>query len=214
MGGLKPIMKPFDRRWNYIQHASIKLILFLVIWSLKYGTMLKNKFTILGTSVNRVCDTALSIFPHWISKPYIRKHKNHSKANSGVGRLSRNLGECKNSWFIVRNCKSGQQNQRHTFRRRRLQHKMTLTNIPSTGLKVKSRKKGNTKIPSPRRRIWIMCAINLCQDASLHESTKMKPPLLFFDESTLFNDYILIDTEYIDCFYINFPCHYVLNKFD
>ena len=33
MGRLKPIIKPFDSGWNYIQHAFIKLMLLLVIWS-------------------------------------------------------------------------------------------------------------------------------------------------------------------------------------
>ena len=55
-------------------------------------------------------------------------------------------------------------------------------------------------------------AINLYQNTTLRGSTKMKPPLLLFDEPNLCNDYILRDSEYIDCFCINFPCHYVLNQ--
>ena len=140
--------------------------------------MLKNKITILQTSVNRVCGTALNIFPHWISKPCIRKHKNHSKANSGAGKFSQNLCACKKSRIIVRNCKSGRHNRRHTFRRRKSQHKTTSTNIPYTGLKVKGRKNGGIKTPSPRRRNQMIRAINLCQGATLCGSTKMKPPCL------------------------------------
>ena len=56
----------------------------------------------------------------------------------------------------------------------KLQHKTTSTDIPYTSLKVKGRNKGKTKIPSPRRRNRIICAINLCQDATRHESTKLK----------------------------------------
>ena len=44
------------------------------------------------------------------------------------------------------------------------QHKMTSTNIPYTGLKVKGGNKGKTKIPSPHRQNRINCAINLCQN--------------------------------------------------
>ena len=70
---------------NYIQHLIIKLISFLAIWTLKWGSMSKNKITILQTSVNWVCGKAFSIFTHWISRPFIQKYKNHSKASSGAG---------------------------------------------------------------------------------------------------------------------------------
>ena len=171
--------------------------------------MLKNKITSLQILVIWVCRTTLNIFSHWISKPPIRKHKNHSKASSGAGRFSQNLRACKKSQFIVRNCKSGRYNQQHTFRHRKLQHKTTLTNIPYTGLKVKGRKKGKTKISSPRRQIWMICAINLRQDASLCGSTKIKPPFMLFDKPILCNDNILMDSEYSDRF-----CHCFLNQVD
>ena len=58
----------------------------------------------------------------------------------------------------------------------------------------------------------MLSAINLRQDATFHGSTKMKPLFLLFDESNLCNDYILRDSEYIDHFCINFPCHCVLNQ--
>ena len=95
-----------------------------------------------------------------------------------------------------------------------MQHKTTSTDIPYTDLKVKGRKNGKTKILSPCRRNRMLRAINLCQDATLCDSTKMKPPFLFFDEPSLCNDYILRDSEYIDRSCINFPCHRVLNQVD
>ena len=58
----------------------------------------------------------------------------------------------------------------------------------------------------------MFCVINLCQNAYLRGSTEMKPPFLPFDEPNQCNDYILRDSEYIDRFYINFPCHYNLNQ--
>ena len=58
----------------------------------------------------------------------------------------------------------------------------------------------------------MICAINLYQDDSSYESTKMKPRFLPFDEQDLCNDYILKDPEYIDRFCINFLCHFVLNQ--
>ena len=57
-------------------------------------------------------------------------------------------------------------------------------------------------------------AINLCQDATLCGSTKMKPPFLHFDEPNLCNDYILRDPECINRFCIILPCHCVLNQVD
>ena len=58
----------------------------------------------------------------------------------------------------------------------------------------------------------MLCAIDLCQDATLHGSTKMKPPFLPFNETNLCNDYILRNSEYIDRFCIDFPCHCVFNQ--
>ena len=177
--------------------------------------MLKNKITIFWTSVHRVCGTALNIFPHWISKPYIRKHKNHSKASSGAGRFSQNLHACKKSQFIVHNYKSGRHNQRHTFRSCKSQDKTTSIDILYTGLKVKGkgRKNGKTKTPSPRRRNQTLCAINLCQDATVCGSTKIKPLFLFFDEPNLCNDYLLRDSEYIDFFVLIFLITVFSTKF-
>ena len=74
--------------------------------------------------------------------------------------------------------------------------------------------KGETKIPFPCRQNLMICAINCCQDAPRHESTKMKPPFLPYDDPDLCSDYLLKVPEYIDCFCINFPCHCVLNKVD
>ena len=60
----------------------------------------------------------------------------------------------------------------------------------------------------------MICAVNLREDATLCESTKMKPPFLPLHEPNLCNNYILRDSEYIDCFCIKFPCHCVLNQVD
>ena len=61
---------------------------------------------------------------------------------------------------------------------------------------VKRRKNGKTKLPSPCRRIRMICAINLCQDATLCESTRMKPSFLPFDAANLCNDCIFMDQKY------------------
>ena len=55
----------------------------------------------------------------------------------------------------------------------------------------------------------MICAINLCQDASLRESTKIKPSFLPFNELNLCNDYIFMDPEYSDHF-----CHCFLIQVD
>ena len=138
--------------------------------------MSKNRTTSLQSLVIRVCGTALSIFLHWISTPWIRRYKNHSKVSSGTGRFSQNLCAYKKSQFIVPNCKSGQHNRRHTFRHCKLQHKTTLTDIPYTHLKIKGRNNGKTKIFSPCRQNQMISANNLRQDATLCGSAKMKPP--------------------------------------
>ena len=40
----------------------------------------------------------------------------------------------------------------------------------------------------------------------------MKQPILSYGELDLCNDYILKDLDYIDCFCINFPFHFVLKQ--
>ena len=189
--------------------------------------MLKNKLEILQTWVIPVYGTALNIFPRWISKPCIWKHKNHCKARSSAERFSQNCCAWK-SRFNVWNYKSGRHNQRYTFKCRKSQHKTTPTNIPyickpqhkttSTNipyicLKVKRRKKSKTKNPSSHRRNCIFRGINLCQDATLCESTK-KTSFLNFNETNLCNNHILKDSECIHRFCINFLCHCVLNQVD
>ena len=63
------------------------------------------------------------------------------------------------------------------------------------------RKEGKIKTPSPCRWNRMLCAIDICQNTSLSEFTRMKLPFLPFDKPNLCNDQILIDTEYIDHFY-------------
>ena len=57
-------------------------------------------------------------------------------------------------------------------------------------------------------------AVNLCQNATCHEYTKVKPPFLPYGEPDLSNDYILKNPDYIDRFCLNFPCHCVLDQVD
>ena len=112
---MKPIIKPFDSRWNCIQHTIIKLIPFIVIWSWECGSISKNKTTSLRTLVNRVCSTALNLFPEWISKPPLQRQKNHSKIRNGAGIFSQNLFLKNNLWYNECNCNSSRYSQGHTF---------------------------------------------------------------------------------------------------
>ena len=52
------------------------------------------------------------------------------------------------------------------------------------------------------------------QDTTHQEHTEVKPPFLFHCVLDLCNDIILKNPVYIDCFCINFPCHYVLDGVD
>ena len=139
----------------------------------------------------------MNIFSQWISKPQIRKPKNHSKASSGAGRFAQNLRACKKSRYNVPNCKSGRHNRRHTFRRHNSRYKPISTNISYNGLMVKGRKSGNTTTPSPHRRNWMLCALNLCQDIALRGSTKLKPSLLPFDELNINNNHLSTNSDMI-----------------
>ena len=152
---------------------SFKLILLLVIWSWKCNIILKKEITSLWTLVIRVCQTMLNIFPYWISKPRIQKHKDYSKTSSGAGKFVQNLCACRNSLYNVRNCKSGKHNQRYTFRCHKSRQKPTSINIPYYDLKIKERKKnGNTKTPPPHWGNWMLHAIKHCQNISLWNSTE------------------------------------------
>ena len=141
-----------------------------------------------------VCWSTLNIFPQWISRPCIRKHKNCSKAKNGAGRFAHNLCACKKSWFNVQNCKSGRHNQRHTFRWHNTWYKPSLTNIPYYDLKVKLRKNRKTKTPSPRWQNWMRCALGLCQDVG--------------------NNHLSMNSGYDNHFCINFLFHCTFNQVD
>ena len=123
---LKPIIKPFDSEWNYILDLSFKLILVLAIWLLKCNNGLKKEVTSLQTSITQVYRSALDVFPPWISKPQIRRHKNHSTTSKGVGRFTHILRASKKSQYNVGNCKSGRHNQCHTFWHNNTQYKPSL----------------------------------------------------------------------------------------
>ena len=161
------MIKPFDSKWSYILDLSLKLISLLVIWSYNCNNAAKKNITHLGTSIVRVCRSTLNIFPQWISKPRIRKPKNHRKSSSGAGRFAQNLRACKKSQYDVRNCKSGRHNRRHTFKCHRSRYKPISTNIPYNGLMVKGRKRGNIKPASPCRRNRMLCSRNHCQDITV-----------------------------------------------
>ena len=164
--------------------------------------MLKKKTTSLWTSVIWVCWTTLNIFPHYISKPCIRKQKNHSKASNGAGKFAQNLWACKKSQYNVRNCKSGRHNRRYICRHCKSKCKSTSINIPSYGLNVKGIKNGKTNPPSPCRRNRMLSAFKHRQDISLGKSTRIEPPFLPFDKPNSCNDCIFMDQKYNDwlCF--------------
>ena len=56
------------------------------------------------------------------------------------------------------------------------QHKKMSIGIPYIGLKVKGRNKDKTKIHFPCRQNQMICANNLCQDATRQEFVEVKPP--------------------------------------
>ena len=117
----------------------------------------------------------MNVFPHWIIKPSIQKHKNHSKTSSGAGRFAQNLCVCKKTQYNVWNCNSGRHDQRHTFRRRNSRYRPKSTNIPYYGLKVKARKKENTT-PSPCQQYRMVHAIKHHHNTFLWNFTTILPP--------------------------------------
>ena len=172
MGRFKSIIKPFDSGRNYIQHAFFKFILLRVIWSWKCNNILKKKITSLQTLVTWVYQTTLNMFPHWISKPCIRKRKNHSKISSGAGKFAQNLRACKKSQYNIPSYKLGRHNQRHTFGRCFSRYKFNSMDIPTYGLKVKSINNIKTKPPFSHKRNWMLHIIKYCQDISSLEIYK------------------------------------------
>ena len=79
---------------------------------------------------------------------------------------------------------------------------------------IKRKESGNTKDPSPRRRNWMLRALNLCQDATLCGSTKMKPSLLHFDELVIGKNHLSTNSGSDNHSCINFPFHHALNQVD
>ena len=77
------------------------------------------KVTQLGTSIVQVFQSALKLIPEWISKPQIKRSFKHQKARNGEGLFAINLRKYKYSHYDVQNCKSGQHNKQHYFKRHR-----------------------------------------------------------------------------------------------
>ena len=86
------------------------------------------KVTQLSTSIVQVFQSALTIIPKWISKPRIKKSFKQQKTSNSAGKLAVNLRKCRYLDYDVRNCKSGQHNRRHSFKRHSSQHRPCLSN--------------------------------------------------------------------------------------
>ena len=170
--------------------------------------------THLGALIVRVFQSTLNIFPQWISKPQIRKPKNHRKSSSGAGRFAQNLRASKKSQYTVKNYTLGRQNRRCTFKYRRSRYKPISTNIPYSCLMVKGRKRGNSKDPSRCRQIWMICSLDHCQDITVHKNTKSKSSLWPFKELNISNSDLSTNSEYDNRSNINFPLHHALNQVD
>ena len=77
-------------------------------------------------------------------------------------------------------------------------------------LKVKTKSDGETKFPSPHWQNRVIRAIHRCQVVEHLELIDLSQHILLYDELDLYNDYITKEVDYMDRFYINFPCHCVL----
>ena len=77
-------------------------------------------------------------------------------------------------------------------------------------MKVKTKSDGETKFSYPRRRDQMICAIRCRQVVEHLESINLRQHILPYYEPDLYNDYITKEPDYMDRFYINFPCSCVL----
>ena len=79
---------------------------------------------------------------------------------------------------------------------------------------VEGRKGGHFKTPSPPRQNWMLCSLNHCQDITVRENTKLKSPLLPFDDLNMGNGDLSTNSIYDNCSNINFPLLHALNQVD
>ena len=83
------------------------------------------------------------------------------------------------------------------------------TNIPCNCLMVKGKKRGNTKLPSPRRQNWMLHSLNHRQDVTPYENTNLKSSLLPFEELVIDKGDLSTKSEYDNCSNINFQLHLI-----
>ena len=131
---------------------------------------------------NTVCTTAWSLLPKWNSTLRHRQAKKCYKKSHGAGKYSYNFRASKKLCFNKRNCKSG----RHNKMRRKVST-LWPTSVYRKAHKMICKEKKKTKPPHLVRR-----------------------PLPTPEEPDLCNNFISKEPNYIDCFCINFPQHYVL----
>ena len=77
---------------------------------------------------------------------------------------------------------------------------------------VKGKKKGNTKPPSPCRQNRMLCSLNHRQDITVCKNTKLKSPLVPFEELIMDKGDLSKKSEYDNCYNINFQLHHALNQ--
>ena len=88
---------------------------------------------------------------------------------------------------------------------RNSQSKRTSTDNSKLELKIKGRKKGETKSLPPRRRDQMLCAIHCCQNRQ--DNNDISQPFLYYNEPDLYNNYISKEPGKDYRFNINFPGH-------
>ena len=156
---MKPIIKPFDNGWIFIQHLIDKLIYLILHWLLIISSCF---ITTVYSLVKHVCNIAWDILPDWEFAPRIHWVKKRHKSSHGAGKFSINLRASKNLSYNDCNCKSGQHNRQHSFTRRipwKICGDTKSTKIPFNDFKVKTT--GNDKVkfkfPPPCRQACVDC---------------------------------------------------------
>ena len=140
--------------------------------------------------------SALTIIPKWISKPRIKKSFKQRKASNGAGKFAVNLRKCKYSDYDVQNCKSGQHNRRHSFKRHSPRHRPCPSNNTYKTLTVEGR---NRYTPSSLHGQTQMVRADLSyQDDIIRRSTRFKPPLLHSNEFDMNNNHLSVNSTHTD----------------
>ena len=207
LNSLKSTISTPNSDWKFLHSMLYKIICSMLLCTFKAKvTTCKTIEYVLETLSKAIISTPIAIHK-WFNKSQIRCTKKHCKTSNGSEKFSHNLRARKQPCYNKQNCNSERHGCQHTFMKRKYMTKRAATNNSSQDLKIKGRKLRTFKSPPPQILNRMLQAIN--NRANRQDLNNNEHHSLPYDKPDLCKDYISMEQDNTDRFYISFPRHCV-----